>query len=186
MNTSRSRRKLAEAAFFLAKLEETHCQFPDFNYYLSAYFSAARSVSWILKAEYGKKDGFAAWYDAFNASAEDEEFMRIINSIRVRTEKHEPVDAVPTLISGIPVHPSVPEAELVRESQSRGQRTISHKTSAGFTMVTSQPVETADGELHGIERRLPEFPDYDVTVACRKYFMLIERLLSECECKHAA
>jgi hypothetical protein len=186
MNTSRTRRKLSEAAFFLAKLEEPHCTFPDFNYILSAYFSAARSVSWILNAEYGKDDGFADWYAKYEASAEDEEFMKIINEIRVRTEKHQPVDAVPTLISGVSIDSSVPETYQARESEARGERSITSRPTHGITMTVTLPERSPDGTEHAMERRLPEFPDYDVTVACRKYFELIEHLVCACESRHAA
>ena len=185
MNTSRSRRKLDEAKFFLEKLEEPHCTFPDFNYYLSAYFSAARSVSWVLKAEHGKKVGFTAWYNSFSASSDDEAFMKVINSIRVRTEKHEPVDAVPALIAGIPIHASVPETHRAKELALRSKRSMTHNISDGLK-VTLKPAQTSDYENNGIERHLPEFPNYDVTIACHRYYLLVERLVVECEKWHAA
>ena len=186
MNTTLSRRKLAEAAFFLGKIEKVERQLPDFNYYLSAYFSAARSVSWILKAEYSKESWFSSWHASFNASADEEDFMKIINSIRIRTEKHEPVDAVPTLVAGLPVHESVPEAEAKRETVVRSERVVISRREDGGTSSIALSESAPNSHLQGIEFRIPEFPNYDITYACRRYFAIIERLVSGCEAQHVA
>jgi len=60
-----TRRKLSEAEFFLRKLT-THQQQvfqnePEaFGFYLSAFLSAARSVSFVLQAE--QKERYDAWF----------------------------------------------------------------------------------------------------------------------------
>jgi hypothetical protein len=61
-------RKLREAAFFLRLLtiEEGSPVRNDpeaFGFYLSAFLSAGRSVTWVLQSEAGGGDDYRSWYD---------------------------------------------------------------------------------------------------------------------------
>jgi len=67
----RTRQKLEEAAFFLAKVKEHYFDVLDeeeqarpFLYYLSAFVSAARSVTWVMRSEYSALEGWATWYQS--------------------------------------------------------------------------------------------------------------------------
>src|SRR5687767_13047625 len=54
--------KLLEAHFFLSHLKRNVGKFNKFNYYLSAFISAARSVSAVMEREYKRKaPGFEEW-----------------------------------------------------------------------------------------------------------------------------
>jgi hypothetical protein len=44
--------KLEEARFFLAHLEKHWRHVPQYEFYLSAFISAARSVTWVMRYEY--------------------------------------------------------------------------------------------------------------------------------------
>lgn len=56
--------KVAEADFFLLKLEE--CSFKglffDARHYISAFLSATRSITFVLKASLHDLPGFSVWY----------------------------------------------------------------------------------------------------------------------------
>jgi hypothetical protein len=56
--------KLAEADFFLAKIEEAGPNVFEVRCYFSAFVSAARSVSFALQAVLHVAEGFADWYEA--------------------------------------------------------------------------------------------------------------------------
>jgi len=61
---SNAREKLREAKYFLDRMRETQQDRDPFKYNLSAFLSAARSVRWVLEAEYGKSPGFKKWWNS--------------------------------------------------------------------------------------------------------------------------
>ena len=66
----RSRRKVAEAAFFLDRIRETNGRQPEFGYFLSAFLSAARSIGWVLQSDLrGRcRERFDRWWAEKKAS----------------------------------------------------------------------------------------------------------------------
>ncbi len=54
--------KLDEARFFLDHLAPNYGKERKFDFFLSAFISAARSVTWVMKAEYADVEGWAAWF----------------------------------------------------------------------------------------------------------------------------
>ena len=65
----RTYRKIAEARFFLDKVEHSEGQGSEFDYYLSAFLAATRNVGWILQAELRGTFGeeFDVWWEAAKA-----------------------------------------------------------------------------------------------------------------------
>lgn len=60
----RTRSKFDEAQFFLERMKESRGT-EEFQYYLSAFLSAARAVTWVLDKEYKNSeyaDDFVNWY----------------------------------------------------------------------------------------------------------------------------
>lgn len=84
--------KLAEAGFFLAKLDETHGT-KEFDYYLNAFIASARSVLWVMRAEYSKKEGWEAWYQAKEPTDEEARLLRLTRELRNTSEKVKPLRA---------------------------------------------------------------------------------------------
>jgi hypothetical protein len=85
-----TRRKLSEAAFFLRKLIEVRERVASpepeaFEYYLSAFLSAARSVTLVLQAEqkHGYDNWFPGWKDAL--SSDERDLLSHFNTQRVQT-----------------------------------------------------------------------------------------------------
>ena len=66
----RSRRKVAEAAFFLDRIQETNGRQPEFGYLLSAFLSAVRSIGWVLQNDLrGRyRERFDRWWEEKKAS----------------------------------------------------------------------------------------------------------------------
>ena len=62
---SRTMNKLAEAEFFLEKLQETEGKGKEFLFYLSACVNASRSITLILQKEFRSDygDRFDIWWE---------------------------------------------------------------------------------------------------------------------------
>ena len=97
-----TRHKLDEADFFLKKLDEHYYDHandlsrgevspPTFSYYLSAFVSSTRSVTWVMRHEYNDIPGWREWYDANVPDEEQRVLLKIFNHLRVRSEKTEPL-----------------------------------------------------------------------------------------------
>lgn len=56
-----TRHKLNEADFFLCELERNYLNYPDFEYFLSAFISSARAVLWIMESEYNSIKAWRTW-----------------------------------------------------------------------------------------------------------------------------
>jgi len=67
---SDTRQKLEEAKYF-------------FKYNLSAFLSAARSVTLIMQKEFGKVSDFKDWYTEKQSMMRSDETMRLLNNKRV-------------------------------------------------------------------------------------------------------
>src|SRR5215831_1694870 len=110
---SRTTRKLDEASFFLGFLErKPHgVEWLEFHYYLSAFVSAARSVLWIMRAEYSHVPGWQEWYDAKEATPEEQRLLNAFNQIRVRSVKKDPLETRGRVEISIPKDQITPELE---------------------------------------------------------------------------
>jgi hypothetical protein len=101
-----TQRKLNEALFFF-KLLYGLTQGPDydqeeFGYYLSAFLSAARSVTWVLQVE--DKDHYDAWYPGWEGrlAEADHKLWRFMNDQRV-AEVHQDGANLDTTLEWRPV-----------------------------------------------------------------------------------
>lgn len=74
--------KLAEAHFFLERLNQTNHDVIAANYYFSAFVSAARSVSWCLQAVMKNVEGFQEWYAGKQAYLREQPIARYFNNYR--------------------------------------------------------------------------------------------------------
>jgi hypothetical protein len=60
-----------------------------FDFYLSAFVSSARAITWVMKSEYGKVPGWKAWYDARKAAPDEARLLKGTNALRTRLTKQE-------------------------------------------------------------------------------------------------
>jgi hypothetical protein len=181
---SRTRRKLEEATFFLEKMRSERSAHPDFDFYLSACVNAARSVTWIMRAEYLDIEGWETWFRTKEPTAEDQSLLRKLNDLRVRSVKTHPLEAKATLVFAIPPDRVTPE---LKESL---------KSAIGKKIILTA-WEVSDGEnehlpdrvpasaflttFQGVGRQLDEFPGEDVVNVLNRYLSLLECLVAECE-----
>jgi hypothetical protein len=79
-------RKLDEAQYFLEQLEK---HYPYFDYILSAFISAARSVSWVMRYEYSKVEGWEKWFSESKISEKEKELLFKTNNWRIAVAKKD-------------------------------------------------------------------------------------------------
>jgi hypothetical protein len=166
MTVSISRRKLAEARFFLGHMEmETRKPQEDWNpftHYLSAFLSAARSVRFAAekqdKARYDQV--FGPWINGL--SAEDKALLKFMNKQRV-AEVHE---------AGAAVHQ---ESGLIPITQIWF---VAATASGGRMLMPPHDDYPGTVEMGGIR---PQFEIggeiVDVIPKCRKYYELLDAFL---------
>jgi hypothetical protein len=180
----RARQTLDEAAFFLEKVREHYFEVLDeegqgrpFLYYLSAFVSAARSVTWVMRSEYGRSAGWESWYQSKQPDLEDKVLLRQFATLRNRSEKADP------LRIGVRLHLS-----LAAEAPGQGEPPAMRHPKLQQYRVTITEIDPPSGEprsleasIDALECALPELGDDDVLRCCGRYFDLLNRLVEECE-----
>jgi hypothetical protein len=172
LDIPRTRRKLEETKFFLRHLEERTRQPTQheahevdvFGYYLSAFLSAGRSVTFVLqvedKAAYDK--GSPAWQQAL--SAKDQELFKYMNLQR-REEIHSEgawIEAGTATIS-------------ITSIGSLGGRSYSTTTQVIFMGAEDGPFPTV--AVLAPRFRVSDAETLEAVPACRRYVELLESLV---------
>lgn len=187
MARSACRFKLEEAAFFLSKIDEHYYDylntgsFVPLGYYLSAFASAARSVPWVMRAEYHGVSGWRDWYDdQLPPYHSDRELLRGFRAFRNTTQKvRQPQYSISYFASD-------PEGGRPPEPDPWGDR----KPLPSRFSVKLEPVD-GDGnkkqvyqaELTAFDVELPELGKGSLLTAARRYLRLLEKLVNDCEAR---
>ena len=140
---TRTQYKLEEAKFFLLLLEQNWRHFPHVDYFLSAFVPAARSVTWVMRSEYGKVPGWEQWFDAKKPSSKARELLKRMNEVRVRATKSVPLKTRTTAQVTIPPEQVTPELLHFLQSGAKGQvrlePTVSHPITKPSVAPRSRP-----------------------------------------------
>ena len=186
-----TRRKLQEAEFFLAQLKPNYNKDRKFDFFLSAFISATRSVPWAMRSEYSKVPGWKEWYEARKPAPEEERVLQGTTAVRNRTQK---IGALKTLSKVKVAGLSLPNADqaLAKEMLEHAMRDgIPAKiggSSGKFTLefvIEGQPIMLF-AESVIFKRQLEEFPDENILDVCKKYYKSIAALVTECEARFDA
>ncbi len=78
-----TRHKAEEAKFHLLQAKERYQEDDVFSYFLSAFLSAARSITFYMKKQYGKQKGFAEWYCVEQTKMIADKDLEYLNDARV-------------------------------------------------------------------------------------------------------
>lgn len=79
--------KVAEADFFLEKLNKAHSYTPDFDFYLSAYVTASRSITFALQAVMADVPEFGSWYEIRQERLNGSELAKYFVKLRNHLQK---------------------------------------------------------------------------------------------------
>ncbi|MBI4304072.1 MAG: hypothetical protein HY665_07035 [Chloroflexi bacterium] len=97
-NVSSTIDKLHEAKYFLDRMKEHQTDGVVFRYNLSAFVSAARSITLLMKKEFQARAGFTQWYEPKCEDMKADPMMKDLNNRR-RTAIH-----IKTIAFGPRVH----------------------------------------------------------------------------------
>ena len=181
METTRTQYKLAEAEFFLKHLEEHWRHVPHVDFYLSACISAARSVTWVMNAEFGKVPGWQQWYDGKKPSKKIRELLEQINDVRVRLTKTHPVKTATFANIHIRQEDITPEVlNYLNSGHSESMRLepIDQSNTVFNLMVGGRVLTKAF--LKKAEHKMSEFQGRDSKDVCKEYIDELKGLVDEC------
>lgn len=172
-----TKHKLEEAKFFLDSLKDNFGKAKKFDFFLSAYLTSARAVSWIMKAEFGGSVGYQDWRKEVETDEEKKLFKKITD-IRNNIEKVAPITTSPEYKI------TLSESDMVRLK--------------GYVAVSlNGPTDACDVEFRSpsgervvcraievsVKRRLEEFPADHVLEVCERYYAALSRIVALCEAR---
>jgi hypothetical protein len=165
-----TRHKIQEAEYFLFKTKPTLEDDNVFYYNLSAFLSAARSITYYMQKQYktgkSKKDkkDFDEWYRPKQQKMRDDPELKYLITARDAAIHIETIETGATRIKassvGLTVGKDTPEAEQVKEAESKPSAQSSPKT---------------------VRRFFPEFKDMDVMEFGEKQLVKLTKIVEECE-----
>jgi len=180
-----TRDKLNEACYFLEQMKEKQSDRDAFRYNLSAFLSAARSVTFLMKPEFHKAPGFKEWYA--KTGVEKDNDMKFFNEKRKMTIHTEPVRPrakvdvtiyAPTAnitISALPPTIITTKADGTIERRIEPEPTLSPVT------PVSDETKTEGKAVTEWRWYFEGLPDKDVVTACEEHLKKLGALVAECE-----
>ena len=91
--------KVGEAEYFLCRMTKTFEDDRLFSYNLSAFLSAARSITFYMQRQYKRCDGFGQWYCQTQIEMSADPELEYLNKARVEAVHTEPVTTVATCVA---------------------------------------------------------------------------------------
>lgn len=77
-------RKYYEAKYFLDRLDIDD---PYFDFNLSAFLNAARSITWVMRHEFNKVDRWEKWFQEYYLPEKGRQLLKEINDLRIEATK---------------------------------------------------------------------------------------------------
>ena len=173
---SNTRQKLEEARYFLEQMQVCVEDRKKFAFNLSAFLSAARSVTFIMQSESKSSPEFSDWYKDKQKEMNNDGDFRFFNDLRVATIHKKPVVPHKKTEIGISETIAISESITIRVIDKEGN-VISEQTSEPKETKPPQEKEVTVKHSWYFEER----PNDDLLGLCNKYIQNIEKLVEECE-----
>ena len=157
---------------------------PDFDYYLNAFFNSARSVLWIMRAEYCKVEGWEKWFKEKSIPTEREGVIGKITDARNRSSKKEPLK-MDTYMTVGGKDKFIDLADYLKFFGGKEVILEVKKINPG-DMRDNVEVNQAEGEVSikvvlEIRDSIKEFKRQDICEVCQKYMYWLEEVVDECK-----
>ena len=184
---SKTSEKLDEAGFFLKQLEANYFVHPALLYFTSAFISSARSVLWIMRNEYHDIEGWESWYESMRPTQNEDVLLKQINTEGVRTEKQAPLKANLRVDFVIPIPPGRDIEEvrhLLENYRNKALQVSAEMVDEGSENREFEVTENGlkfTGKAEKVYIVLEDLADEDALEQCKKYYAILEKLVSECE-----
>ena len=157
--------KAREAEFHLRQAKEHYQSDDHFAFYLSAFLSAARSITFHMQKQYGKKEGFPEWYCVEKIKMVADSNLKYLNDARVEDVHRSPVHTGATRSISVGL-----DAILVREGE---EDFVETKPEAASEDTVSQPVT--------LRRFFVGRQDTEVIEFCSAQLVKLISLVAKCE-----
>lgn len=178
---SRTQYKLEEARFFLSLFKDNWRNVPDVDYFLSAFVSAARSVTWVMRYEFSHNVGWDEWFRAQRPSPQIAALLKKMTDVRNRSIKTTPIKTRTSANLSIPPQECTPEVleYLHRVPRPSFRLEPIDSTNTNFYILVDGK-RIAKAVLKSAEHSLPEFNGQDSYAVCKDYLDALEALVMEC------
>jgi len=177
-NVTDTRQKLLEVNYFLEQMKNTQSSRDAFKYNLSAFLSAARSVTFVMQSEFRRVSGFNDWYSQKQVETEGDDLMKFLKDKRNITVKQEPVRPR-ALVSVTNNEPPIIINDHMSFVIKRASGTVERSESIP-PRPQPQPKAQAQTTVEWLWYFV-ELPDKDVVSVCAEHVTKLESLVTECE-----
>jgi hypothetical protein len=190
---SETERKFKEALFFFNKLVQSKKDNEKFSFYLSAFLSSARSVTWIMRKEFSKISGWESWWKSKVPTESQGKLIKLFTALRNKSEKEEiiktgvqievrfkPGDKIKEkLVEEYIECPAIYHTEIIKDE-------VSKKLKMTLKKISSDKSLTIDNiSIEQLERIFPESTyelnsSFKVIESCDQYLSILKQLVEEC------
>jgi len=173
-----TKKKLEEAKYFLEQMQAYVEDPKKFVFNLSAFLSAARSVTFVMQSEFKSSPGFDDWYEDKKKEMANDKDFEFFNKLRVATIHKKPVVPHKKIKISISETIATSESITIRVIDKEGN-VVSEQT------VKSEPQKNKPSQETEVTTKhswyFEERPNDDLLELCNKYIQKIEKLVEECE-----
>lgn len=181
-----TRFKLDEAKFFYEQMKSNLQDRAKFLYFLDAFLSAARAVTFVFQKARGKVDEFIIkWYDNKVYEWKNDKVMRFFIEIRNISVKEHAPKMQTTAAADFTISLTIGESLIIKKISPGGkveERTVSpiEKDQKPSNQQTSSTTRIVNYSFHELPKGFDEDPD--VMRLCAKYLDILEEFVAEAEC----
>jgi hypothetical protein len=173
-------RKYREAKYFFERLDIDD---PYFDFNLSAFLNAARSITWVMRHEFNGEDGWEKWFQEYYLPEKGRQLLKKINDLRIEATKK----------SGIKTDFFFLQTDMfVDEKYFPELEKIKDLEDGEYSLSVEPLSEEAKDEEHGAIRFVGEISrqnkPYDAARKtlkdrCEEYLILMEDIVTSCNSK---
>jgi hypothetical protein len=182
-----TRDKLLEAMYFFGQMEKNSAERDTFRYNLSAFLSAARSVTLIMQNEFDKITGFGEWYSNKQVEMNKDEIWKFFNEKRVATIHQGPIKPLAhykmTICNPITFTVNVMSLKMIIK---RTDGTIEERKSEPEPPLVPDK-HSEHGEITTeVLWYFDDLQDKDIVTLSKEYLSKLENIVTECESKYTS
>jgi|GEM_PF-1606764 len=184
MPKSNTEKKVNEAKYFLRLLEEhspkkTSKQ-EEFNYLLNAFVCSARSITWVMKAEFNSIKGWKTWYNLRKADQKEEKILKLFNKMRIETTKKKPLTTIYAVTFKIPFG-NYTDADIKKlKSYVKNKQKVDMILGKNNSSEEPNKLKFKNVKVSNITYPIEGHSNADAFYLCKKYYKLLDKLASEC------
>ena len=163
-----TRHKVREAQYFLSGMKQFFEDDDAFAYNLSAFLSAARSITWYMQKQYKHRQNFDEWHRQKQIKMSADPELRYLRDARNEDVKTEPILTGATREVSLPL-----DVILVEDGTSMAEQAKEAEE--------AEPKPPIQSQSKTVRRFFPKFGQVDVIKFCENQLTKLTRIVQECE-----